>query len=87
MIFCASSGVDVTMWAPGQTVEVLAAAPDGSRPTALAAFPQRIAPASKAGSTVRVTVDQPVETRYVLIHITDLPPESGGGFRGGADRV
>ncbi|MCZ4122406.1 protein kinase family protein [Streptomyces sp. H39-S7] len=81
------TGVDVTMWAPGQTVEVLAAAPDASQPTALSAFPQRISPASKAGSTVRVTVPVPVETRYVLIHITDLPPESGGGFRGGIKEI
>ncbi|MDF9814373.1 protein kinase family protein [Streptomyces sp. SPB162] len=81
------TGVDVTMWAPGQTVEVLAAAPDASQPTALAAFPQRISAASKAGSTVKVTLAVPVETRYVLIHITDLPPESVGGFRGGITEI
>lgn len=82
------TGLDLTMWAPGQTVEVLAAAPDASQlPTALADFPQRLTPAFKAGSTARVTADKPVETRYVLIHITDLPPESSGGFRGGITEI
>ncbi|QNA74289.1 serine/threonine protein kinase [Streptomyces sp. So13.3] len=81
------TGIDLTMWVPGQTVEVLAAAPDASQPTTLAAFPQRLAPAAKAGSTVQVTAGQQVETRYILIHITDLPPESGGGFRGGITEI
>ncbi|MDJ0340209.1 protein kinase family protein [Streptomyces sp. H10-C2] len=81
------TGVDLAMWAPGQTIEVLAAAPDASHPTALADFPQRLSPAFKAGSTAQLSAGKSVETRYVLIHITDLPPESSGGFRGGITEI
>ncbi|MFJ6788596.1 protein kinase family protein [Streptomyces angustmyceticus] len=82
------SGVDVSMYRPGQTAEVLAADPSASSPTNLSDFPQRLSKLSKAGDKLSVKPDKPVKTRYVLIHITELPSDGGSdGYRGGISEV
>ncbi|MEI7034008.1 protein kinase family protein [Streptomyces pratensis] len=77
------SGVDVAMYRKGQTTTVLAADPDASSPSTLADFGQPIVKQTVAGKTIKEKLDKPVRTRYVLIHITELPSDGTGGYRGG----
>ncbi|MGW1072146.1 protein kinase family protein [Streptomyces sp. NPDC002537] len=85
------SGVDVTMYRPGQTVEVLGADPSASMPSKpkLDDFPKRIIKLDRVGEELKANADKPVKTRYVLIHITELPPEQPGGgtYRGGISEI
>ncbi|GAA2926490.1 hypothetical protein GCM10020221_23040 [Streptomyces thioluteus] len=76
------SRVEVQMYA-GQTVEVLAAAPSASSPASLQDFPQRMSKLKDEGKRLRVNLNKPVKTRYVLVHITKLPPEGPNSYRGG----
>lgn len=77
------SGVDVSMYRSGQTTTVLAASPDASSPSTTADFDRPIVKRTVAGSTLKEKLDEPVRTRYVLIHITELPSDGTGGYRGG----
>ncbi|MFQ6855153.1 serine/threonine protein kinase [Streptomyces sp. 35M1] len=77
------SGIDVSMYRSGQTATVSAASPDASSPSTTADFDQQIVKRTVAGSTLKETLDKPVRTRYVLIHITELPADGAGGYRGG----
>ncbi|WP_411081642.1 protein kinase family protein [Streptomyces sp. cmx-18-6] len=77
------SGIDVSLYRSGQTAAVLAAGPDASTPSTLAEFSQSIVKQQVAGSTIKEKLDKPVRTRYVLVHITELPADGTGGYRGG----
>jgi hypothetical protein len=82
------SGLSIRMYRPGQTVEVLAAAPEAVGPSALTGFPERLTEPRTVGKSLEVTLDKPVRTRYVLIHITELPSDgTSGGFRGGISEI
>ncbi|MGW2849599.1 discoidin domain-containing protein, partial [Streptomyces sp. NPDC001274] len=81
------SAVEVRMYRSGQKAEVLAAGADASAPSALADFPQRLTPLGSTGSELKQTLDKPVRTRYVLVHITELPPDGTGGYRGGISEI
>ncbi|MEV7090396.1 protein kinase family protein [Streptomyces sp. NPDC093085] len=82
------SGVNVQMYRSGQRAEVLAADPDTSDPTSLGDFSQRLTKLETVGSTLKTTLDKPLRTRYVLIHITELPPDgSSNRFRGGISEI
>ncbi|MFD7662537.1 protein kinase family protein [Streptomyces sp. NPDC059788] len=82
------SEVQASMFRAGQTAEVLAADPATSNPTTLSAFPQRLSKLEKAGSSLSVKLEKPVKTRYVLIHITELPSDdSEDGYRGGISEI
>ncbi|MEV8473849.1 protein kinase family protein [Streptomyces sp. NPDC051173] len=82
------TGVDVNMYAAGQTVEVLGADPSASAPSQLDDFPTKIIGSDQVGGELKANAGKPVKTRYVLIHITDLPPEPGGGaYRGGIKEI
>lgn len=39
------------------------------------------------GSTADLTLDQPVETRFVLVWLTKLPPDGTGAYRGGIQEI
>ncbi|WP_112490955.1 protein kinase family protein [Streptomyces bacillaris] len=75
--------VDIDMYRSGQTTAVFAADPDATSPSSSADFPQRIAEKQVAGKTLKQELEKPVRTRYVLIHITELPADGTGGYRGG----
>ncbi|WP_345982657.1 serine/threonine protein kinase [Streptomyces sp. DSS69] len=75
--------IDVDMYRSGQTAAVFAAGPDASSPSSSADFPQRIVPKKVAGKTLKEELERPVRTRYLLIHITELPADGTGGYRGG----
>ncbi|MFC9427355.1 protein kinase family protein [Streptomyces sp. NPDC056987] len=82
------SGLDIRMYRSGQKAEVLAAGADASDPTSLADFSQRLTKLETVGSTLKTTLDKPVRTRYVLIHITELPQDgSATRFRGGISEI
>ncbi|MFD3522772.1 protein kinase family protein [Streptomyces sp. NPDC058653] len=81
-------GVDVSMYRAGQKVQVLAADEDASSPAALSDFPRRVTELEKTDSSLKATLDKPVRTRYVLIHITELAPDvSANEFRGGISEI
>ncbi|MCC3766506.1 protein kinase family protein [Streptomyces sp. UNOC14_S4] len=82
------TGVDVTMYS-GQTIEVLGADSPDSRPTDLSGFKKKIIDSRTAGAELKANAAKPVKTRYVLIHITDLPPDpkGGNGYRGGINEI
>ncbi|PVE09132.1 protein kinase family protein [Streptomyces scopuliridis] len=82
------SGIDIAMYRGGQKAEVLAAGADASAPSALADFSQRLTKLETVGRTLKTTLDKPVRTRYVLIHITELPTDgSADRFRGGISEI
>ncbi|MBT2506688.1 serine/threonine protein kinase [Streptomyces sp. ISL-98] len=82
------SGVDIDMYRSGQTVEVLAADENASNPSALSDFSQEITALEPAADKLEATLDKPVRTRYILIHITSLPTDgSPGAFRGGISEI
>ena len=87
------SGVKLTLPVAGETLEVLAA-PAGatSAPTAGSAqFSQRVANLGMVEGTTFTsdTLATPVRTRYVLIHLTSLPPDPTGtnAYRGGISEI
>ncbi|APU41354.1 MULTISPECIES: protein kinase family protein [unclassified Streptomyces] len=80
------SGLDVDMYVGGQTVEVLAAAPEATSPNSVAAFAQRITKLERTDKKLQPALEKPIRTRYVLIHVTELPA-SGGGYRGGISEI
>ncbi|MFJ5104973.1 protein kinase family protein [Streptomyces sp. NPDC088554] len=82
------SALDIAMYRSGQKVEVLAADKDASNPTSLSDFPQRLTKLETAAGTLKSTLDKPVRTRYVLIHITELPTTGvANRFRGGISEI
>ncbi|MEN8649840.1 protein kinase family protein [Streptomyces sp. 21So2-11] len=82
------AGLDIDMYRSGQTVEVLAADEDASGPSDLSDFSQRLTELEPAQSKLETTLDKPVRTRYVLIHVTALPTDgSPGTFRGGISEI
>ncbi|MDF3142001.1 MULTISPECIES: protein kinase family protein [unclassified Streptomyces] len=82
------SRLDISMYRSGQTAEVLAADASASAPTSLSDFSQRLTKLSSTGSSLQVELKKPIRTRYVLIHITELPEDgSADRFRGGISEV
>ncbi|MER0242253.1 protein kinase family protein [Streptomyces sp. HSW2009] len=82
------AGINVDFYAPGQTVEVLAADADATSPSTLSDFPQKLSKLQRADNTLAATLDKPVQTRYVLIHITELPSDgTADGYRGGISEI
>ncbi|MFJ9636905.1 protein kinase family protein [Streptomyces sp. NPDC101178] len=75
--------IEVDMYRPGQTTAVFGAGPDASSPSSSADFPQRIAEKQVAGRTLKEELEKPIRTRYILIHVTELPEDGTGGYRGG----
>ncbi|MFE7618775.1 serine/threonine protein kinase [Streptomyces sp. NPDC057496] len=81
------SGLEIGMYRSGQKIEVLAAGTDASAPSSLSDFPQRLTDLETAGNELKKTLDKPVRTRYVLIHVTELPADGTGGYRGGISEI
>ncbi|WP_374196126.1 protein kinase family protein [Streptomyces sp. TS71-3] len=82
------SGIDIDMYRSGQQVEVLAAGSGASDPNGLSDFGQRLTKLDTVGATLKETLPKTVRTRYVLIHITSLPPDgSASRYRGGISEI
>ncbi|MFI7352817.1 protein kinase family protein [Streptomyces avidinii] len=80
------SGIDIDLYLPGQTAEVLAAPAEAAGPSSVASFSQRITELKRVDKKIEKTLDAPIRTRYVLVHVTELP-SSGGGYRGGINEI
>ncbi|MET9957984.1 protein kinase family protein [Streptomyces sp. NPDC006326] len=80
------AGVDVDLYAAGQKVEVRAAAPEASPAHSLSDFSHEIVKLGITGKNLKTTLETPVKTRFLLVHITSLP-DSGGGYRGGINEI
>ncbi|WP_255949459.1 serine/threonine protein kinase [Streptomyces odontomachi] len=81
------TGFDLALYRSGQKLEVLAADSGASNPSVLSDFPQRLTRLDTVGSALKKSLSKPVRTRYVLIHITSLPPESQNQYRGGISEI
>ncbi|MFF4030699.1 protein kinase family protein [Streptomyces sviceus] len=82
------SRLDISMYRSGQTAEVLAADADVSAPASLNSFSQRLTKLSTTGASLQIELKKPIRTRYVLIHVTELPEDGSADlFRGGISEV
>jgi hypothetical protein len=82
------NGIKIAMYRSGQKAEVLAADANASAPSSLSDFPQRLTKLAMVGSDLKESLAKPVRTRYVLIHITELPSDgTSDGFRGGISEI
>ncbi|WP_069813619.1 protein kinase family protein [Streptomyces sp. TP-A0874] len=82
------TGVSVRMYRAGQTVELRAAETGAQGPTALSDFPRSLGAPETAGDELKISLDKPLRTRYLLVHITKLPPDgSASQFRGGISEI
>ncbi|MFD3719381.1 protein kinase family protein [Streptomyces sp. NPDC058674] len=81
------TGVNLDLYAAGQTLEVRAAPAEASAPDSVRDFGQVISKLDTAGRKFETTLPLAVHTRYVLIHITELPSDGEGGYRGGINEV
>ncbi|WP_262702087.1 MULTISPECIES: protein kinase family protein [Streptomyces] len=81
------SSLDIDFYAAGQKVEVLAADPSASNPTSLSAFSKHLTDLKSVGKKLSTVLDKPVRTRYVLVHITELPASTPDRYRGGISEI
>lgn len=81
------TGLDVDLYVAGQKLQVLAAPQEASSPDSLSDFSQQLTKLEVAQMKLEATLETPVRTRYVLIHITDLPSDGEGGYRGGINEI
>ncbi len=81
------SAIEIDMHVSGQTAEVRAAAPEASSPDAIRDFTQVITKLERTEHKLQRTLDAPIRTRYVLIHISELPDDGTGGYRGGINEI
>ncbi|MBW5480739.1 protein kinase family protein [Streptomyces bambusae] len=77
------TGLEVDLYGTGHTIDVRAAPASASKPESLDDFTQKLTKPEESGSQLKVPLDTPIQTRYVLIHISKLPPDSAGNYRGG----
>ncbi|GAA2474230.1 protein kinase family protein [Streptomyces gobitricini] len=80
-------GVDVTMYRSGQKAQVLTADEGATDPSGPGDFTHPLTKLKTVGDTLKATVDKPIRTRYVLVHITELPRDGEGGYRGGISSI
>ncbi|MFE2523035.1 protein kinase family protein [Streptomyces sp. NPDC059382] len=81
------TGVDLDLYAAGQRIQVRAAAPDASSHDSFSDFTQQVTKLEKAGKKLQSTLEKPVRARYLLVHVTELAPESSGDYRGGINEI
>ncbi|KOX36700.1 serine/threonine protein kinase [Streptomyces sp. NRRL F-4707] len=80
--------ISIGLYRSGQTVEVLAGGEDGSGASNLDEYPERLTQLKTAGKDLDKRLDKSVKTRFVLVRITDLPPDTSvNTFRGGISEI
>ncbi|MFD5308622.1 protein kinase family protein [Streptomyces ardesiacus] len=80
--------ISIGLYRSGQTVEVLAGGEDGSGASNLDEYPERLTQLKTAGKNLDKSLDKSVKTRFVLVRITDLPPDTSvNTFRGGISEI
>jgi hypothetical protein len=78
--------LEADMYLAGHKAQVRAAAADASSPVSLSDFPQELTKLQNTGKILETKLDAPVKTRFLLVHITELPSE-GGVYRGGINEI
>ncbi|MFD7628589.1 protein kinase family protein [Streptomyces sp. NPDC059851] len=82
------TSVEADMHGAGHKVEVRAAAPEATSARGISDFPQEVSKLQVAGKKLEAKPGTPVKTRYLVVHITNLPAEGGGGsWRGGISEI
>ncbi|MET9884559.1 protein kinase family protein [Streptomyces sp. NPDC006430] len=81
------AGLEVDMYAAGQKVEVRAASPEANSPRSISDFPHEIVKLNTVGKNLKTTLETPVKTRYLVVHITSLPSDGGDSYRGGISEI
>ncbi|MFF5024059.1 protein kinase family protein [Streptomyces collinus] len=82
------SSLDVLMYRSGQTAEVLAADANAVSATSLSDFPKRLVKLNTVGGELKARLSKAIQTRYLLIHITNLPTDGAPNlFRGGVSEI
>jgi len=83
--------VKVALPVSGETVDLRAAPESAGDPSSLglSGWSTQLSASRTAGATVDVRLAQPVRTRYVLVHISALPPMPGSSdsYRGGISEI
>jgi hypothetical protein len=74
------SSVQVTVQGSPTNLEILAAPEGSSSPQGVDNL-QRVATANGVGGRADLKLDQPVNTQYLVVWLTSLPPGEGG-YRG-----
>jgi Protein kinase domain len=77
----------VDLGGSGTNLQLRAAPPQASTPPSQAGQFRTVARASTASGRTVLTPQQPVSTRFVLVWLTRLPPESGGTYRGFVNEI
>ncbi|MFI6723016.1 protein kinase family protein [Streptomyces sp. R-74717] len=82
------TGIKIAMYRSGQKAEVLAADENASALSSLSDFPKRLTKLATAGSNLNEEFTEPVRTRYILVHVTELPSDgTADGYRGGISEI
>ncbi|MEU5624033.1 protein kinase family protein [Streptomyces tendae] len=80
--------ISIGLYRSGQTVEVLAGGGDGSGASNLDEYPERLTQLKTAGENLDKRLDKSVKARFILVRITDLPPDTSvNTFRGGISEI
>ncbi|WP_333751282.1 protein kinase family protein [Streptomyces sp. IBSBF 2394] len=80
--------ISIGLYRSGQTVEVLAGGEDGSGASNLDEYPERLTQLKTAGENLDKRLDKSVKARFILVRITDLPPDTSvNTFRGGISEI
>lgn len=80
--------LSIDFYRSGQTVEVLAGRAGGAGTSDLNEYLARLTELEKTGKTLDERLKKPVETRFILVRITDLPPDtSANTYRGGISEI
>ncbi|MEU2389253.1 protein kinase family protein [Streptomyces sp. NPDC007369] len=82
------TGIEAEMYAAGHTAEILAAAPEATSAQSLSDFTQTLSKLVKTAKKLEAKPAEPVKTRFLLVHLTELPASrDGDGYRGGISEI
>lgn len=81
------SRVVVNLGGSGTDLQLRAAPPQASTAPSQPGQFKTVARASEASGSTVLKLQKPVKTRYLLVWLTKLPPESGGTYRGFVNEI
>ncbi|MFK0255417.1 protein kinase family protein [Streptomyces sp. NPDC090445] len=82
------TGLEAEMSGGGHTAQVRAAPSEATSANSLSDFPQELSKLGSVGKKLDVKLDEPVKTRFLLVHLTKLPTApDGDGYRGGISEI
>ncbi|MFG3047062.1 protein kinase family protein [Streptomyces sp. NPDC048241] len=82
------TSLNINFYRSGQTVEVLAASEAGSGSSSINDYPERLTESALTGSSLTQNLKNPIRTRYILVHVTSLAPDTRAKtYRGGISEI